>query len=161
MHTNTYQRNITYNNVLHVTWSEILLNRGFSYIPLYNSLARFSPRIHLCGVQFLHVKEDEILRAPCHRYGTKYRIVMFRRNVTNIFYRVFFGHRLIKPYVRKISKFLLIKPTCHEIIFFLVSALCFYSQDLIVLLPNISFLLSENIKNVMKRREKRKTNFKK
>lgn len=161
MRTNTYQRNITYNNVPHVTWSEILLNRGFSYIPLYNSLARFSPRIHLCGVQFLHVKEDEILRSPCHRYGTKYRIVMFWRNVTNIFYREFFGHRLIKPYVRKISKFLLIKPTCHKIIFFLVSALCFFSHHLIALLPSISFLFSENIKNIMKRWEERKTNFKK
>lgn len=103
MHTNTHQRNITYNNVLHVIWSEILLNRGFSYIPLYNSLARFSPRIHLCGAQFLYVKENEILRAPCHRYDSKYRIVMFRRNVTNIFYGVFFGHRLIKPHVRRIK----------------------------------------------------------
>lgn len=134
MHTNTHQRNITYNNVLRVIWSEILLNRGFSYIPLYNSLARFSPRIHLCGAQFLYVKENEILRAPCHRYGSKYRIVMFRRNVTNIFYGVFFGHRLIKPYVRKISKFRLIKPMWNYIfphlraMFFLIRIWLFYRR---------------------------------
>lgn len=71
---NAPQRNITYNNVPRVTRSVILLNREHTHMhtAALNSLSCFSRAAPFSrGVQFLRVKENEISRAPRHRYSSK------------------------------------------------------------------------------------------
>lgn len=118
-----HQRNITYNNVLRVTSSEILLNRASSFIhtAVPNSLARFSRRIHLRGA-----------RNFCTSKKMKYcahRVIVIAWNIASLRFdehykcicRVSFAYRLIRACTREISEFSLIKTTRHEITFFLSS----------------------------------------